>query len=598
MISVNAVQNLKNKLGQSRLFLILLAIVFTILSAYIWNKSYLYSQNVLLSHPQWKSYKSLVEFPPAYHVEALVGRVELAGNRFKPLPAYGHQRIFSTDTQSLKSYSMDVRIQGDGYVDLLFDVEDNKFSGVRISRNELYPSLVYDSTADGKFLNSKAFDAPIDNLRINTVTLAQTAPNELTLFVNSEKVQTFKKSFTPNTRFGFLTSLSDIEIFSITTADDTGYVRTFDFNNNKDEKTFFVKNLAVITIIVFVLSLLFLVLNRFKNFPGLLFKASQIVLCLGAFWYSFDYFYYSRIAQRFSYAPFEFNSMNSSFYYLNFEKVRYSFFNQWKTFLGETPLTYDDLKHMGVHVDQLPYQFCHGNDCKFVELDKNWTAGPKDPSTKRILYIGGSFSAGAGAERNSQSFFYRNQQNISDLLKEKHTGQILESLNISESNLSIDAQTLPHLKHQIDLFQPDFLYLTIFLEEDNVIPPIEELIDYARKNKIQPIVMVPPQNSENGDLQAHVLASTLAQNLEQADTAFASDSYYFPYKIRLRHLQKHGALILNPNAVLNPLPMTQGLYWWDFTHPTPSGIKVLSEWLSPILYEEVFAEKSQVSKNL
>lgn len=600
MTFINAVRNLKNKLVQSRLFLILAAIVFTVLSAYIWNKSYLYSQNSLISHPQWTSYKSLVEFPPAYHVEAMLGRVELAGNRFKPLPAYGHQKILSSEPQNLHSYSMKVRLKGDGYIDLLFNVEDSKFSGVRISRNDLFPSLTYDSTNDGKFLQSTLFAGPINNIKIHTVTLTQTDANELTLLVDSAKVQTIKKSFNPNTRFGFFTSLDDLEIFSITTTDINGQTRNLDFSNKTKEEPFFIRNLSTVASIVILLTLIFFALNKLRNFPGVLFKTSQFVLCLGIFWYSFDYFYYSRVAQKFSYTPFEFQSMNGSFYYLNFEKIRYSFFNQWKTFLGETPLTFDDLKHMGIHMDQLPYQFCRGSDCKFVKLDKNWTAGPKDSSTKRILYMGGSFSAGAGAESIAQSFFYRNQHNLSTMLKAKHIDQTLESLNISESNLNINAETLSRLKHQIDIFQPDFLYMTIFLGADSSIPPIEELVDYAHEKKIQTFVMVPPQNSENGNLQTHKLSSTLEQGLEQTDTATATptDSYYFPYKKRLRRLQKHGAIIVNPNAVLNPLPMTTGLYWWDFTHPTPSGIETLSEWLSPILYEHMFEEKSQTAKNL
>lgn len=592
MIFVSAIQNLKNRWGRSPLFLVLAAIIFIVLGAFVWNKSYLYSQNSLLAHPQWRSYKSLVSYPPAYHIESLIGRVDFSGNRFNVLPTYGHQKIFSTTGQNLKAYSVDVRIKSRGYIDLLFNADDKRFSGVRISRNDLFPCLFYESTQDGTFLSSISFDKPFDNGRKHTITLTQVSESEISLSIDSRIVQTFRKNFSVNKEYGFYTSLQDLEIFSVKMTDRDGSVKLFDFENRDRETIFLFKNLALLTAIVLCLSFVFFVFNRLQDFPRILYKTAQFVFCLGVFWYSFDYFYYSRIAQRFSYVPFQFNSINGSFYYLNFEANRISFFKNWQALLGEPVLTIEDLIRIGVQIKPLQHQFCHGMECSFIEADKKWVAPVKKPSTKRIMYLGGSFAAGAGAETNDRGFFYLNQKNITELLKTNHLDQDLESLNISEGGFKLTPETLAKVKSQIESFQPDYLYLTYFLGSDEDMPLIEELIKYARAKSIQSIVMLPPNDSENGDFSTQQMSIFAEKDLDKLDQVNLS------YKQRLLRLRNLGSFIINPNAVLNSFPVHDGIYWWDFTHPTPYGTQILSKRVSPILYDHLFAKKSEASKDL
>jgi len=545
----------------------LILVFFWVLTALVWQEALLYSQNNLYSHPEWISYKSTTDYSPTARLESVMTRALLGGNRFSPTEYFGWQRIFSRRSVALKQYSATLRLLDTGSVDLLFNVDEHSMEGLRLSRNPYFKNLHYKSTMDGEFVSK--MELPTLSLDKGTHVLTLTEKAEgLEVLVDQRLLAILPTKFTLG-RFGFLTSMTDVFIEDLHITSVEGLQEFRDFKNRNYPPWLFLKNLAAITVVVFFTGFALSLADRGRSVLNRTLKVSQALFLFSAFWYAFDFYYYSKITPLFAAHPFEFSSPQGRDRLWDFERTRFHFFESWYAAVGGDAPNLQKLFQRGVSKFNHAYNYCSGDTCLHSKDLADFTFSEKTKQTKRVAYVGGSFLSGDGGESWEKTLVARAHQVMQKQLLEKRLH--LESLNLSKSNFFLP-ESLVEIKSELDRYQPDLLVFCYGIQNLQE-KAIEELFEFVAAKGIEILIMVPPMSTEQKNLFTVKAANSLHKDLSSTET---KDEFFYPIKSLVTKLRRtYHAHVFNPNPLLNDLPTLSGLVWWDPSHPTPYGIGLL-----------------------
>lgn len=122
----------------------------------------LYSRNTLPHKPHWVLGKALMQRTPTATVECQGSRNLLARNRLNPAAWHGYQELLFSRVVDLEKATFRFRLTSKAYVTVEWKKTVQGFSGVRLSRNPDYPSLIFRADREGRFLEQRPLDLPRD----------------------------------------------------------------------------------------------------------------------------------------------------------------------------------------------------------------------------------------------------------------------------------------------------------------------------------------------------------------------------------------------------------------------------------------------------
>lgn len=536
-----------------------LIILLVLAGSYLLNESLIYSQNNFFVNEHWYSHKQNFLHSYAGGIESIVSRSLLARNRLVANKNLGHQLIFSNNPELLKEISFEFKIKENGYLDLIYNFDGVSFDGFRLSNSPLYPNIFYKSKLTGEFISSTQYSKVNFNDNVHTATL-KSISNKVTLLVDGRNVLTSNNSFTLN-HFGFYTSLQNIEIFNVLAITQTNKIINMGFSSSQQKGILLLKNIALVSILIFVASGLFFLIHK-KNFLNFALQCSLFIFLVSAFWLAFDYNYYSDIHQVWDYQSFSYKTLGSPI--IDLEQLRYRFFKKWNKLVGGIEINKKRLNERGIHYNHiLDVRTCSSsNHC----LNIKQVPPARSEKVKRLLYIGASFSANAGITSFEHSFFDNFSKNIIHNLKKKNIE--IETFNLSYPGIRFENK-IKELKNKINDYDPNYVIFCFYVEqfEQNI---FKDFVHYLSTKNITPIYIFPIINPELIKIPP---GKTLTSRLLLGPELISLNELFLDMKDKV--------YFLNSNQIALDLNFaSKGILWWDMGHMTPFGQELLSNELS------------------
>ena len=126
------------------------AIVLTLL-ALLSTEVILYSRNTLSNHPQWATGKALMANEVMGAAWSRRTRNLLRRNRLNLHAWHGFNEILLTDVFEPGSMQFDFFLEENSYLSVVFNKNEDSFSGIRLSANSRFPSAFFRADATGEF---------------------------------------------------------------------------------------------------------------------------------------------------------------------------------------------------------------------------------------------------------------------------------------------------------------------------------------------------------------------------------------------------------------------------------------------------------------
>lgn len=526
----------------------LLAILLIFLGSFIWNESLLYSQNNLLFNSHWESYKKNFYTTSASDIYSFLSRTLLANNRLVTNKNLGNQMIFSKFPVLLKELEFDLELQNTGYVDLIFNSRNDQFEAIRLNLNGPGQTFYYKAQLGGKFLEKDNFNLKFNSNGKLHIFIRQLG-DSLQFFINNETVYKRKEVFL-NGHFGFYTSLQGLEINKVVATDENGKKIEMPFTRDYDRTGFLKKNTIFYFLFLLIFSVgLFLFLK--EDFLFLVFKNALFFFLLGVLWFSYDYFYYSKIPKTWNYNQFTFVSDIDSPY--DFERFRYNLFSHWFRWMGGEIPTTKKLNSTGVSYSDISiFRRCFENKCVFEKLENILT--PKKADVNRIACFGGSYANFAGISNLDDSYFDKFAHGMNQKLKKT------EIVNFAFSGVVFNKK-VDEIKSLIERFSPDTVIISIFLTN----PDFKAFNKFAEDLKLKNILLVYQRPLNQKDFFTGEVIQSLGLTKEFRQRKFR-EKFWKRMKVRddIFYIDSEA------NAVGTELEKN-GLLWWDTNHMTAYG---------------------------
>jgi hypothetical protein len=334
------------------------------------------------------------------------------------------------------------------------------YSGLRLSRREDMPSILFQSTEKGR-LRSKTL-VPIQAIGPGWHTASiRSSFSGLTVKIDQET------SVIPTTsRFaaglvGFRAGIKGARIDDVVIQPITGPSFRQNFRNSKNWPRTFACIVGILLLFGALFSRIslgkFWVATKEGLFHWTLISVVGLV-CAGC-WYVVDYYFYSKWVPRgFGITRPLFSKEDFSI--PSFEQLRFTAFEAWYGLLGVETITHKGVADRGYPTDRIFRGPIHCGPVKeaCIEGMRPATAGGKsDKSTYRVLFIGSSQTVGAGAKDLEDTFFVRVHHYLSQAISPKFH---LESVNFSVSGYRAE-KLLRDFKSRYRDFPPDLVVINL-----------------------------------------------------------------------------------------------------------------------------------------
>lgn len=117
-------------------------------------------RNALTLYPDWISTKPRLAKAVMGAYAFVDDTRAMARNRLDLSTWFGFQEVVDRSPAALTELDATVGVETDGYVNVLYDVRDSGFAGVRLSNRRDLPSVQFQSTPDGQFVSVRPLDLP------------------------------------------------------------------------------------------------------------------------------------------------------------------------------------------------------------------------------------------------------------------------------------------------------------------------------------------------------------------------------------------------------------------------------------------------------
>jgi lysophospholipase L1-like esterase len=526
----------------------------------------LYSQNSLYLNDDWIVSKRMLQMGVVGADEYLLTRMPLARNVLNLGQYFGYQEVVLREILHPVEISFDFEIPERSYVDVTFNRNDDRFSGIRLSELPDFPSMIFESTTKGEFLTV----ARIQHRAI--------APGWHTLEIKADKVRLvlsldggaqiipIASQFLEGL-IGFRSGRrgAKVDHVAIKTLDGS-WVRP-SFKNLKHWPLVFVLNFLFFASLGTAVSQLASRKSVSKEnerlFTWFTFALTATV-CLGM-WYAFDFYYYSSRVHKRNGITRLLNGEQTGV--LNFEELRYRTFSLVYGLSGGESVSRQGVADRGYPMDRVwrgPI-FCGPTDDKCMKVG-DLREGSKSAPLYRVFFVGTSQTIGAGALTVEDTFFALVHRYLRDVIP----GSIyLESINISVSG-SHSPLLLKEYDENYLKFRPDIVVINLSNDDQGQTSESEAAIDgFLKQNELYGIKTI---------------------LLEEANTPekYDTDDLLSNHEALRRLAKRYNVPVYSLHSFLSqPTIAGSGALWWDYAHLTSFGQGVVGRWLAPKVLAEL-----------
>jgi lysophospholipase L1-like esterase len=524
----------------------------------------LYSQNSLYLNDRWIVQKHMMKMGVMGADEFLLTRTPLAQNLLNLGSYYGYQEVIYRQPVTLNQIEFRFQVEDGSYLDLTYNRDDSGYSGLRLSRREDMPSIVFESTENGRFRSKTLI--PIEAIGPGWHTASiRSSSSGLTVKVDQETSAMPTTSRFAAGLIGFRAGMNGARIDDVVIQPLTGPSFRENFRNAKNWPRTFACNVGLLLLFGALFSRIslgkFWVATKEGLFHWTLISVVGLV-CAGC-WYVVDYYLYSKWVPR-GFAITRPLFSKEDFSIPSFERLRFIAFEAWYGLLGGETITHKGVADRGYPTHRI-YRgpiYCGPAKGTCIEGMRPATVGEKldKSSTYRVLFIGSSQTVGAGAKDLEDTFFVRVHHYLSEAISPKFQ---LESVNLSVSAYRAE-ELLPDFKSRYRDFQPDLVVINLSFNDrrspENFFDAMTRFLDFTNAAGIKTILLEEANSVETDSPKGFFANHQILRRLGR--------------KYRVPVLPLHD--FLSESARLG-----NGTLWWDQVHLTSYGQEMTAAWLAP-----------------
>ena len=472
----------------------------------------------------------------------------------------------------LKDLEFSFRIPNNSHLDLLYNFKDGASSFFRLSRSSLHESGMYRIDVRGVYTKFQKIDFSIDSENKHRGRVQQT--NEGIVFsVDGKVVAVAHGDKFEKLEFGFESGMVGVLISDIKATDTNGNTIGTSLDNNSGWLKYYFKNLLIG---IALLATVFLIATLLKkNGSKAVLSSLQFATILGALWFVYDFYYYSK-------KPIHWDRLLSTtrFYLtpkedIDFEVVRWHIFSSWARVLGDKPVDQADYeKRFGSYFQNYPLNYCLNIKCSSMDEKQKTEPSDERKPTIRLAMIGLSATDSTGIRPGENSTFVEMHKTFF----EKNTQKInVESYNYSQPSLSFKKNGAEFIE---ELSRKKINIVVILLKVRYATSESEILAfgDFLKKCKelgIKTFYINDPNNPE----KIVYLTQKQVKDIIQVDLLNHESHNKVMYPIFDRYRQ-YDLTVIEPAEVFFDLKNIRvGKIWWDFGHHTSYGHEIYGKWI-------------------
>lgn len=558
----------KNNNQNTKVFL---SIVMLLLVTAIWNQIYLVSQNVLLTNPNWYSYKSTFVDTYATTNQVSMSRTSISAGELNLRSAIVSDMILNRHKSTLSELEFTFTIPNNSHLDILYNFKNHMSSFVRLSRSSLHESGFYDINDRGIYTKFTKKNIVIDSEKKMKAQLKQVEKG-IIFSIDNKVVGLIPGDKFKELEFGFESGMVGAIVSEVKARDINGKIVPTFVNNNSRWIKYYIKNLLITLVFVVVF---FFIANVLKgNINKRILSFLYFATLLGILWLVYDYYYYSKKGVHWDREAGTTRFFDTPEKDIDFEVIRFRFFSLWAQLLGDRSVTQSDFdKRFGKTYANYPLEYCLNLKCSSFENKENIQNQRAKNRTVRLAMIGLSTTDSTGIRVNESSTFVEMHNRV--VANNKKID--IESFNFSRPSFKFTTysnefiQKLVYNKIDIVVILLKIRFSTRPIE----ILAFENFLKVCKQHGIKTVYINDPINPEKivflTSLQARDTLSVVMLNHQKHNEKM------YPIFDKYR---KYDLSILEPEEVFNNQKnISAGKIWWDYGHLTSYGHEIFGNWI-------------------
>jgi lysophospholipase L1-like esterase len=183
---------------------------------FLYTKIYLQLTNTLQYNRRWESEKMELKRPVNGAVAYYITPPALDKGRLNLGAWFGYQEVLFKEAIEPQEMSFDLFLPPGAYANFIYNKGDHGFSGIRLSRDDAFPSMHFIATAQGKFLQKDRLELGALGSDVGHVRAVWNG-DTMDVYLNDQALGSFREDFLPQQRVGFrggaaLTWVDDVSI--------------------------------------------------------------------------------------------------------------------------------------------------------------------------------------------------------------------------------------------------------------------------------------------------------------------------------------------------------------------------------------------------
>jgi len=553
-----------------RVFLVICVVLLP--CAALLTEIVLYSQNSLYLNDRWIVQKRMMSMAILRADDYLLTRTPLAQNVLNLGLYHGYQEVIYRQPLTLGQIQFRFQVEEGSYLDLTYNRDGTKYSGIRLSRRKDMPAIVFESTDQGQFRSANSIPIQLIGPGWHEASIGSSSSGLIVTIDDQTSAIPTASRFTAGL-VGFRAGMNGASIDDVAIRPLTGPSFREGFRNSKNWPLTFACNVGLLILFGALLSRItlgkFWVVTKDGFFYWTLISVAGS-LCAGC-WYLLDYHFYSKLTPRDTgiTRPL-FGRKVSSFH--SFERLRFVVFETWYGLSGGETISHQGVANRGyttLRIFQGPIYCGSAKDPCVEGLPPAPNVGKSDNlPTYRVLFIGSSQTVGAGARGLEETFFVRVHRSLSAAIAPKFR---LESVNSSVSAYRA-ADLLREYQSRYRDLRPDLVVINLSNNDqrsrEKFAVAMTGFLELNRAAGIQTILLQEANSPEMADHKRLLANHEVLRQLGE--------------KYHVSVLPLHG--FLSQSARLG-----NGALWWDPVHLTSFGQEVTAGWLAPQLLNALLA---------